>query len=450
MSNGHQTTRPAGGPGGLRARLTLGFVGLLAILIAVGVEGITLLSRLGGSIDVILRENYKSVIACERMKESLERMDSGALFALAGHVPQGSTLARENRPRFEAALDTELGNITLPGEGERAQRLRQLFTAYTPTLEQVLDPDIPLEARRALYFQKLFPTFQQIKSTADEILEMNQQNMVEANDRARALAARASRRMAVLLLLGTALAGICIAFVLRAVLAPVERLTRAVRLADAGRDLDAALGPVRAALKTLKAEPSPLTPQQEDLLESVRQETDRLGQVAQNLLALSRGNDRQQRLQREPAAARDLVDDAISKASFIATSRRIDLKADVVSGAPNVLADRKQIRQVFSSLLQNALAHTAAGGSVIVRAEPAGDGARFSVIDTGTGIAPEHREHIFEPFYQIPGTEDLGGIGLGLAIAQDIVQAHGGEIHCENGQEERGTTFWFTLPAEKS
>jgi nucleotide-binding universal stress UspA family protein len=168
MSNGDQTTLSAGGPGGLRIKLALGFVGLLAILFAVGSESISLLTRLGGSIDVILRENYKSVIACERMKESLERMDSGALFALAGHAPQGSALARENRPRFEAALATELGNITLPGEGERAHRLRQLFAAYTPTLMRVLDPGVPLEERRALYFQKLFPTFQQIKGAADE------------------------------------------------------------------------------------------------------------------------------------------------------------------------------------------------------------------------------------------------------------------------------------------
>src|ERR1700741_4984713 len=109
---------------GLPTKLTLGFVVLLAILIAVGVESISLLDRLGGAIDVILRENYKSVIACEQMKEALERMDSGALFALAGGPAEGRELADENHPRFEAALKAELANITLPGEGERAERLR--------------------------------------------------------------------------------------------------------------------------------------------------------------------------------------------------------------------------------------------------------------------------------------------------------------------------------------
>ncbi|HKH50027.1 MAG TPA: HAMP domain-containing protein, partial [Thermoanaerobaculia bacterium] len=236
MRNENPTPSRPGGLG-LRSKLTLGVIGLLAILLAVGIESITLLDQLGGSIDVILRENYKSVLACERMKESLERMDSGALFGLAGEEARGRSLAEEHRPRFETALQTELGNITLPGEGERAERLRQLYAGYVPVLGRVLDPAIPVEERSALYFGRLLPTFQQIKATADEILQMNQQNMVEANDRARTLAAQAGRRMALLLLLGTALAGICIAFLLHSILGPLERLTRAARQIERG-DLD--------------------------------------------------------------------------------------------------------------------------------------------------------------------------------------------------------------------
>jgi len=222
---------------GLRAKLVVGFVGLLAILVAVGVESISLLSELGGSIDVILRENYKSVIACGRMKEALERLDSGALFALAGEAQKGRELAVQNRPRFETALATELGNITLPGEGERAARLRALFASYTPVLERIVDDSTASEERHALYFGRLYPVFQQIKSTADEILEMNQQNMVSANDQARAVAAAAGRRMAWWLLLGTAFAGLCVAFLSSAIHRPLERLARAAQRIEGG-DLD--------------------------------------------------------------------------------------------------------------------------------------------------------------------------------------------------------------------
>lgn len=222
----HQTSKPSRGIGP-RTKLILGFVGMLAILIAVGVESITLLDELGGSIDVILRENYTSVVACERMKEALERMDSGALFALAGEEEQGRALAVQHRPQFDAALKTELGNITLPGEGERAERVRQLYAAFVPVLERILAPDSSLEEKRSLYFQKLYPTFQQIKGTAGEILQMNQRNMVEAKDRARETAGGATRRMALMLLLGTAFAGFCVLYLANTILWPLERLAEA-------------------------------------------------------------------------------------------------------------------------------------------------------------------------------------------------------------------------------
>ena len=74
---------------------------------------------------------------------------------------------------------------------------------------------------------------------------------------------------------------------------------------------------------------------------------------------------------------------------------------------------------------------------------------RFAVTDTGRGIAKEHVGKVFDRFFQVPGTEDLGGAGLGLSISKDIVHAHGGEMHCQSSEGE-GTTFWFTLPlAEK-
>ena len=225
MNSGTHTTVKSQGTS-LRIKLVLGFVGLFAILIAVGVESITLLDRLGGSIDVILRENYRSVIACGQMKEALERMDSGALFALAGEDGQGRALAVRHRPQFEKALQTELSNITLPGEGEKAERLRRLYAGWTPILERVLDPRVPMEERRALYFQQLYPNFQRIKATADEILEMNQRNMVEANDRARQTADDAARRMAVLLLAGTGFAGFCVFFLFSTFLWPLSELTR--------------------------------------------------------------------------------------------------------------------------------------------------------------------------------------------------------------------------------
>src|SRR4051812_6363766 len=219
---------------GLRTKLALGFAGLLAILALLGLQSVVLLSRLGGSIDVILRENYKSVVACQEMKEAIERMDSGALFALAGDAGRGRSLADLNRPRFERALEIETHNVTLPGERQAAERLAALYQSYRTVLPEVLDESRPLAARRETYFGRLLPVFQEIKAAADHIQQLNQNNMVEANARARRLAVAANRRMVLLLLLGAAVAVGFVLFLSRAILVPLRRLTESAREIEGG------------------------------------------------------------------------------------------------------------------------------------------------------------------------------------------------------------------------
>ncbi len=188
---------------GPRQKLSLGFGGLLLIILVIGIQGIIQLTKLGESIDVILRENYRSVIACQQMKEAVERMDSGILFGLLGYTEKGNELIRKNGLAFEMALEVELHNITLPDEGEKANHLRNLFGQYKTLLERIEDSRAPMNVRRKAYFTDLFPLFLQIKDTAGEILRMNQQNMSEANDMARNRAAAAREQMYILLIAGT-------------------------------------------------------------------------------------------------------------------------------------------------------------------------------------------------------------------------------------------------------
>jgi len=211
---------------GLRQKLSLGFGGLLVIILVVGVQSIVHLTKLGESIDVILRENYRSVIACQEMKEALERTDSGILFTLLGYTQEGSDLIRTNEQAFKRALDVELNTITLPGEGEKAARIQELFEQYRTALMRAEDVGVLLTQRRDIYFTNLLPVFQQIKDTADEILHMNQQNMSDANDQARSRATATRRQMYVFLCVGTMAAVGYVLFTGRWILRPINRLAR--------------------------------------------------------------------------------------------------------------------------------------------------------------------------------------------------------------------------------
>ncbi|MEI7637318.1 MAG: ATP-binding protein [Syntrophus sp. (in: bacteria)] len=209
---------------GLRHKLSLGFGGLLLIIMIIGIQSIIQFKNLGQSIDVILRENYRSVVACQEMKEALERIDSGILFTFLGYSEEGIRLIRKNDTAFVKALDIELHNITLPGESEKATSLKTLYASYLQVLHKIDSPALPLEIRRRLYFKEILPLFQQIKNEADEILLMNQNNMHEANDLARKQAAAAQRHMYILLFFGAMIAVAFMIFIGKWILKPINRL----------------------------------------------------------------------------------------------------------------------------------------------------------------------------------------------------------------------------------
>jgi NtrC-family two-component system sensor histidine kinase KinB len=211
---------------GLREKLSLGFGGLLLIILIIGGQSIVQFGELGQSIDVILRENYRSVVACQEMKEALERMNSGILFVLLGHDGEGRELIHTNEERFGKALQAELNNITLPGEGEKAAALKVLFARYQEALDGVLEPGASREVCLDRLFRGVQPLFQQAKATADDILRMNQGNMNEANERARKQATSARHRMYLFLAFGFLISAAFIFFTGRWILRPIKMLIR--------------------------------------------------------------------------------------------------------------------------------------------------------------------------------------------------------------------------------
>ncbi len=209
---------------GIRQKLMLGFGGLLAVIAVIGVLTMTQINDLGRAINVILKENYRSVVACQDMKEALERIDSGILYTLIGRETEGVQMTDGYASRFRTALDTELGNITLPGEREKSRRIQSLFKAYRNAMPLVTRASRALPARQAAYFSTLQPMFQEIKTLAQEILVMNQTNMSQANDAARHLADVAHRRMLIAIAAAAFLAILFSYLAHRWVLRPIHRL----------------------------------------------------------------------------------------------------------------------------------------------------------------------------------------------------------------------------------
>jgi signal transduction histidine kinase len=135
------------------------------------------------------------------------------------------------------------------------------------------------------------------------------------------------------------------------------------------------------------------------------------------------------------------------RAAFI--DREVTLTIDVPADIPQILADSFRLEIVFANLLSNALKYTPPGGRVKISAHAEGDIVRFSVEDTGSGISEAHLPHIFEKFFRVPGYERQRDSGLGLAIAKEIVEAHGGKIYVES-KPGKGTTFSFTVKAAEN
>ncbi len=129
----------------------------------------------------------------------------------------------------------------------------------------------------------------------------------------------------------------------------------------------------------------------------------------------------------------------------LARSKSIALELDVdATSTLELSCDRERLLQVFSNLIGNAIKFTPPGGRISIAAERDGDAVRFSVRDTGPGMERDALEHVFVPFWQAKDTARLG-LGLGLAIAKGIVEAHGGAIGAES-ELGGGTSFHFTLP----
>lgn len=154
-------------------------------------------------------------------------------------------------------------------------------------------------------------------------------------------------------------------------------------------------------------------------------------------------------LQRHPVEATQPVVQALKMFAIVAQEQNIALEGVLMENAPVVNVDAARIVQVLSNLLRNALNFTPAGGRVNVTLAMRGDSVLYSVQDSGPGISSENMPRVFERYWQSSQTGRTRGSGLGLSIAQGIVEAHGGKIWAESHPPD-GARFCFTVPVKPS
>ncbi len=221
----------------LRTRLLLAQAPLAIALGAVGILASLTLAELGRVGGNILRDNYQSVLAAQRMKEAIERIDSAAMFLVIGERQRGLSQAAANRPKFDEALQIQEGNITEPGEAEATVRLRQLWITYQRQFEQFSSLSDPA-ALKQMYLSTLNPSFVAVKDAADVILNMNQDSMLRRSESLRRRSEQV-QRLTVFGVIGALVIGLWFSSRLTTrALRPVSVLSQAVRRLGQG-DLEA-------------------------------------------------------------------------------------------------------------------------------------------------------------------------------------------------------------------
>ena len=219
-------------------------------------------------------------------------------------------------------------------------------------------------------------------------------------------------------------------------------------VADVAHELRTPLSNIQGYVEAIRdglLEPS------SDTIDTIHQQILYLADLVEDLKLLSETEAEDFRLNLQLVPLDDVIRKSVEAFSPRAKAKGIAVRLDIPSGLPPVKLDRTRIAQVLDNLLENALRHTPSGGEISVLASVDNQKATVTVVDTGEGISPEALPYVFERFYRVDPsrTRTTGGVGLGLTIAKQLVNAHGGNISVTS-TVDGGSRFIFELTIENA
>jgi len=222
-------------------------------------------------------------------------------------------------------------------------------------------------------------------------------------------------------------------------------------VAQVSHDLRTPLAALRGYLESLKLKEHELSKEERsDYLDIALRQSERLTRRVGELFELAKLDARETKPECEPFAPAELAQDVVQKFQLRAQQEQIRLEMEPAEEMPFVWADVALTERVLENLIQNALHHTPAGGTVSLSLRDNKESISVTIIDSGSGIDSTDLPHLFESFYRAKTQgNSTGHAGLGLAIAKHIVELQGGQISVDSQQGE-GSTFSFTLPIWRS
>ncbi|HWP83249.1 MAG TPA: ATP-binding protein [Bacteroidota bacterium] len=191
----------------------------------------------------------------------------------------------------------------------------------------------------------------------------------------------------------------------------------------------------------------PINERQRDLLATAKDDAERLTKLVKELLELARLESGQYKIAKERINTHELVESGLKPVRLPLREKQIEVDIHIDPALPELYGDSQHLSWVLTNLISNALRYTDSGGKVTITVNQKNGEVLFMVSDTGRGIPKDALQTIFEKFIQIKQSSDStpGSVGLGLAIAKQVVEAHGGRIWVES-QERKGSTFYFSIP----